>query len=364
MPPSVGTGAHAGRGQRMTDEPILIWGAGAIGGTIGAFLKRAGRPVVFVDVSVPHVMAVREHGLAVAGPGAGFTAFAPAYVPADVRGTFRRVILSVKAHQTAQAVRQLYRHLAEDGVVLSAQRGLNVQTIAQLVGEARACGAFIGFTSAFSGPGRVERTARGPVLVGELDGRVSPRAEEWADVLKDLEPTAAAAPNLTGLLWGGLAHTAFLYATAIAGEPVAECLSMIEFRDVYHAIGMEVVSAAMLERVDIVAFDGFDPGAFTASAELEELQGSLDAMAAHHRANGPPRSGFWSDLAEHRRRTEVDSHVGSVIDAAARHDLETPVLRRLQTMVHEIEEGRRPIALANLDELRRIVDPTGAPRLR
>jgi len=32
-------------------EPILIWGAGAIGGTIGAYWARAGIPVTFVDVS-------------------------------------------------------------------------------------------------------------------------------------------------------------------------------------------------------------------------------------------------------------------------------------------------------------------------
>ena len=31
-------------------EPVVIWGSGAIGGTIGAYLRRAGRDVLFVDV--------------------------------------------------------------------------------------------------------------------------------------------------------------------------------------------------------------------------------------------------------------------------------------------------------------------------
>jgi 2-dehydropantoate 2-reductase len=348
----------------MTDEPILIWGAGAIGGTIGAFLKHAGTPVVLVDAAPAHVMRIREHGLKADGVGAGFTAFAPAYAPGDVKGTFRRVILSVKAHQTAQAVRQLYRHLADDGTILSAQRGLNVQTIAQLVGETRALGAFVAFSSVYRGPGHVERTARGRVLVGEIGGRLSPRAEAWAETLRALEPEAATTDNLRGWLWGGLARTALLYATALTGEPVADVLSMTEFRDVMFAIGVETMSAALLEDVDVVGHDGFDPGAFVPSAELEELQASLDAMAAHHRTAGPVRSDFWADLAEHRRKTEVDAHVGSILDAANRHDLETPVLRRLQSMIHEIEDGRRPISLANLDELARVVDPTGAPRLR
>ena len=37
-----------------TREPILIWGAGAIGGVLGAWWARAGVPVLMVDV-VPEI---------------------------------------------------------------------------------------------------------------------------------------------------------------------------------------------------------------------------------------------------------------------------------------------------------------------
>ena len=36
----------------MAEPPLMIWGAGAIGGTIGAFLARAGGDVLFVDRAV------------------------------------------------------------------------------------------------------------------------------------------------------------------------------------------------------------------------------------------------------------------------------------------------------------------------
>ena len=36
-------------------EPVLIWGAGAIGGTIGAFLTRAGYDVTLVDTVTAQV---------------------------------------------------------------------------------------------------------------------------------------------------------------------------------------------------------------------------------------------------------------------------------------------------------------------
>jgi ketopantoate reductase len=45
-----------------TAEPILIWGAGAIGGTLGAYCARAGVPVLLVDIVPEHVEACRTIG--------------------------------------------------------------------------------------------------------------------------------------------------------------------------------------------------------------------------------------------------------------------------------------------------------------
>ena len=38
--------------------PLLIWGTGAIGGTLGAYLARAGDAVTMVDTVVEHVLIV------------------------------------------------------------------------------------------------------------------------------------------------------------------------------------------------------------------------------------------------------------------------------------------------------------------
>ena len=64
--------------------PILIWGAGAIGGSAGAWLKRAGHDVTFVDVVPEHVAAIRDpsQGLRITGPVEEFGVTAPAFTPA------------------------------------------------------------------------------------------------------------------------------------------------------------------------------------------------------------------------------------------------------------------------------------------
>ena len=50
----------------MADR-VLVWGAGAIGGTVGAYLARAGHDVTFVDLVPEHVYAIRA-GLHITGP--------------------------------------------------------------------------------------------------------------------------------------------------------------------------------------------------------------------------------------------------------------------------------------------------------
>ncbi|HKK27821.1 MAG TPA: 2-dehydropantoate 2-reductase N-terminal domain-containing protein, partial [Gemmatimonadota bacterium] len=79
---------------------FLIWGAGAIGGTIGAFLSRAGHDVTFVDVDAEHVAAIGRDGLRITGPIEELTARAPAFVPDGVEGEWERVVLATKAHHT------------------------------------------------------------------------------------------------------------------------------------------------------------------------------------------------------------------------------------------------------------------------
>ena len=63
------------------------------------------------------------------------------------------------------------------------------------------------------------------------------------------------------------------------------------------------------------------------------------------------RTGVWRDLAQHRRRTEVDQQIGAVVDLAAMHGVAVPRLQALLRIGHEAETGARSLGYANLDEL-------------
>ena len=344
-------GARAIDGELGDAGPILIWGAGAVGGTIGACLARAGHAVVLVDTAAEHIAAIDERGLTLEGPIAAFTQRAPAFTPDRLSGHYRRAILCVKAQHTAAAAAALRPWLADDGYVVSAQNGLNERVIAEVVGRERTIGAFVNFGADYLGPGRVVWGGRGAVVVGELDGQFTARLAALLGALRDFEPGAIATDNVWGYLWGKLAYGALLFATALTDDSIADALAQQPYAALYHALGAEVLGVAAAEGVRPEGFNGFDPAAFVAGADPEATRRSLDDMVAHNRRSAKSHSGIWRDLAVRKRRTEIDAQIAIVAEMAATHGRRTPVIDALVRLVHEIEDGRRPMALANLDAL-------------
>lgn len=319
----------------------LVWGAGAIGGTLGAYLARAGRDVTLVDVVPEHVAAIQAEGLRIEGPLDTFTQRMPALLPGDLSGQWDDVILATKAHHTEAAVRALAPHVAPAGHVVSAQNGLNELAIAAVVGADRTVGAFVNFGADYLGPGVIHVGGRGAVVVGEIDGRLSERAIAIRDAWRVFHPGAIATSKIWGYLWGKQAYGAMLFASALSNDSIADVLADAEFRPLLVALAREALAVAAARGVVPEAFDGFDPHAYAPDAAPGAAEASLDALVAHNRRSAKTHSGVWRDLAVRKRPTEVDAQVGMVVRLGAEAGVATPLSARLVALVHEIERGER-----------------------
>jgi 2-dehydropantoate 2-reductase len=335
----------------MTASPILIWGAGAIGGTVGAYLQRAGAPVHFIDRAADHVAAMNRDGLRITGPIAEFRIEAAASTPSDLEGRFDTVFLCTKAPDTPIAVATLAPFLGEAGCVVSLQNGLNEQVIAARVGAQRTIGAFINFGADYISPGVVHYAGRGAVVIGELDGRTTPRIETIHRLLTAFDERAVVTANIWGFLWSKLAYGALLFATALTNESIADCLASPRHRGLLIALAREVEGVAAASGVKLESFDGFDPAAFLPRASEAAANASLDALVAFNRRSAKTHSGIWRDLAVRKRKTEVEAQLGPVAAAAAAQKIATPLTVRLIELIHDIEEGRRPLDWVTLDAL-------------
>ena len=334
---------------------FLIWGAGAIGGTIGAHLVRAGHAVTFVDRAADHVDAINSKGLTITGPINQFTVHAPAFTPEQLAGEYELILLCVKAQDTEAAAQALQPHLAATGYVVSAQNGLNELVIADIVGRARTMGCFVNFGADYIEPGVILFGGRGAVVVGELDGATTPRVQALHGALLAFEPNAIITSNIFGYLWGKLAYGAQLFATALTDDAIADCLADPGYRDLYIALAQEVMRVAGAVGIQPEAFNGFNPHAFTPAAAYEVALRSLEEMVAFNRKSAKTHSGIWRDLAVRKRRTEVDPQLGPIVTFGQQYGVPTPITARLIELIHDVEAGRQPQSLATLDALQAVV---------
>jgi len=337
----------------------LVWGAGAIGGTLGAYLARAGHDVTLVDIVAEHVDAINGNGLRITGPIAEFTVRLIARPPDRLAGTWDTIVLATKAHHTEAAARTLVPHLTPTGCVVSAQNGLNELIIAQVAGEQRTVGAFVNFGADYLEPGSILYGGRGTVMIGEAFGepshRVSPRVVAIRDAWRDFDERADTTPNIWGYLWGKEAYGAMLFATALTNDSIADCLARPEYRGLYIALAREILAIARSRGVHPEAFDGFDPRAYLSDAPAGAAEQSLDQLVAHNRKSAKTHSGIWRDLAVRKRPTEVDAQLGIVVSLGKEAGVPAPLTSALVTLIHEIERGERPQSEEALDALARVL---------
>lgn len=335
----------------MTTDQVFIWGAGAMGGTIGAHLARAGRSVTFIDTDDAHVAAIRDRGLRLTGPIDDFVVRAPCVHPDHLEGDLGSVLLAVKAHHTGAAIAAIEPLLAPAGLVVSVQNGLNEMEIAERIGADRTMGCFVNFGADVVEPGVILRGNRGSVVVGELDGARTQRVRSVRDLFRLFEPDAVRTDNIWGYLWGKLAYGSMLFATALSDDSIADVLDSKEHRPLLIELAREVLAVAVARRVRPESFDGFDPAPFMPGASEAGARASLDALVRFNRASAKTHSGVWRDLAVRKRRTEVDAQIAPIVTLGAAAGIDTPRTRRLVALIHDVEEGRRSQGRVTLDAL-------------
>ena len=240
--------------------------------------------------------------------------------------------------------------LAEDGVVVSVQNGLNELIIQEIVGRERTMGAFVNFSADYHAPGEILFGGRGAVVLGELDGGMTERLQKIQAVFRDFDENALMTENIWGYLWGKEAYGAMLFVSALTHQSIAEALADVRYRPLYVRAAQEILQLADALGIEAYGFNGFDPAVFLAD-DRESVNRSLDTLVDFNKLSAKTHSGIWRDLAVRKRETEVVMYEPLLAQAEAA-GLELKLTGRWIEMIREIEDGAREQDLANLEELR------------
>jgi len=317
-------------------SPYTVVGAGAIGGTLAHHLARAGHDVTIVDADRDHVRAIATDGITLLrGDVRSSAPVSAAVTPSEGPDSVGRVLLAVKAQATDRALDWVAPRLRPDGFVVSLQNGLNEDAIAARIGADRTVGAFVNLFADVTGPGVVLDGGLGALVVGEMDGSTSARVESVVQDLQSWGP-ARATTNVAGYLWSKLGFGAMLTATALADAPMADLIDA--HRPMMYRLTAEVFAVAQARGITLEAFDAFDPAPY-AGADVRAKDLATDRLVAWLRTQSKDRSGIWRDLAVRHRPTEVPTHYGAVLDAAASAGVDIPLVRDLLRQIGELETG-------------------------
>ncbi len=309
---------------------IVVVGAGALGGLIGAQLTEAGEDVIFIERNRARARLLDDDGMYISEAGRTERKVrihvldsACDVGPADL------VFLAVKSYQTGDAIEETSPVLTPSTLVLSLQNGIgNTRTIADAVGPERVLCGITYHSVQHVGPNRLRyRVGIKPIQIAPYQGRPTSQMQTIAEVFRKADLATEVVDNIDNSIWQKLLHNAVVNPTsALTGLTCRELLDDPDLMDFMRDLTNEIVAVMKARGIPIV--DEEDP--------FRPVTGSLTAL-------GKNRPSMWQDLAR-GNRTEVEAINGAIVEEGERHGLSTPHNRAL---VHFIRSRER------LKELRR-----------
>lgn len=289
---------------------IAIMGTGGVGGYYGGLLAQAGHEVTFIARGA-HLSALREKGLQVRSVFGDFrvSPVSATDQPAQA-GPVELVIVTTKTYHTDDAAHLIKPMVGPDTMVVSFQNGVDAaDRIGQIVGMKHLLGGATWLSAAIEEPGVIGQYSQfRRIAVGELDGKITPRAEGLREVFQSTGATVELVPNIEQILW-----TKFVFISAISALGGLTRVTMGEYRDVPEA--RAVLTEAIREVVAVAQAKEVALAPDIVSSTLQFIDGSA--------ANIKPS--MQRDL-EAGRMSELESLVGLVVRLGAKSGAATPVM--------------------------------------
>lgn len=321
---------------RATEFAIV--GAGAIGSILGAHLVRAGHAVTL------YARGARLQRLACDGIRIrGLVEFAVPVVASDRPEELRSaqvLIVATKAIDT-RATLARFRNATPE-CVLSIQNGvLKNDLLSAAFGRERVLGALANTSGEMQPDGAVLFTRNVNLLVGELDGRVSTRAQQIATALDTAGVRATAATDVVVQEWSKYVGWVGLIAAAL----VTRANSWRYLCDPGSALLVvrlvrELAAIARAERVEL-SDDSVLPVVSLSSDDEHAAVARVVAIGEGFRARAPEhRISALQDLLA-GRPLELEETLGDALRRADEHGVHAPLLRTFVPLLGAIERTAR-----------------------
>ena len=324
---------------------IVIAGAGAIGGYIGARLAHAGADVVLFARG-PHLRAMQQHGVRVISPDGDFSARPQVTDDLATIGVADVVVLGVKAHGLTSLAPKLRPLFGADTVVVSTQNGipwwyfqehggelegLTLErvdpggVVAASIEHRRVIASLAYFATDIAEPGVIHHTEGNRISFGEPSGERSERVKRVTAALSAAGFRCPVTTRIRHEIWVKLlGNVAFNPLSVLTGGTLEELTR--------HPAVSRLARAVMVEAEAVASKLGI------------ELPITIDQRMAGAEKVGAHKTSMLQDW-EAGRPMELEAVVGAVVELGERLGVAMPSTNAVYACVKFLDERRgKPVA--------------------
>jgi 2-dehydropantoate 2-reductase len=306
---------------------ILILGAGALGGLIGARLSEGGQDVTLLEANVARARLLGEEGLFLSEAEKGERQVR-LKVATSVEGLepFDLVFVAVKSYQTEDAVRGVLPVIGEKTWILSTQNGIgNVDRIRRVAATRRILTGITFHSIQHTGPNRLRyRTGIKPIQMAPLDGEITEEVRAIGEMFNAAGLKAEVVQNVDTVIWQKLVHNAVVNpVSALTGMSCSELLEDDDMQAMMRALCLEITEVMQAR-----------------GTPLEDPEDPYRPIVRSQKALAKNRPSMWQDLVR-GFRTEIDAMNGGIVDEAERLGMKAPLNWMIVQLVHSRERQQR-----------------------
>ncbi|GAA2859716.1 2-dehydropantoate 2-reductase [Microbacterium arabinogalactanolyticum] len=302
---------------------ILIVGAGAVGGYLGARLIQAAADVTFL-VRQGRAASLEKNGLVVIDANGVRTAIAATTVAANqLHSGWDLVLLATKATTLEPALDDVAPAITARTAILPIVNGIDhINTLTRRFGSEMVLGGVAVIGTELRENGDIQQLAPGVALsIGELNGRLSARVTEIADLGTRAGIDATASDHIVQDMWEKwLFMAAGGAATVLLGGVVGVVVAA--------SGGTSVTQQVINEIASVQRAEGFPPR----PAALERVTTIL--TQPHSRF----ATSMYRDFSA-GRPTEVEPILGALVQRAQHRGVRVPLLEAAAVRLRVYENG-------------------------
>ena len=330
---------------------IAIYGAGAMGTVLGAYITKAGYDIDLINRNKDHIKALKENGATIIGK-IEFNQAVKALFPEEMTKKYDIILLMTKQRHNTKIVKSLVPYLSDKGVICTMQNGIPELSVSEVIGKDKTIGCTMSWGATFHGKGVCELTSEATrdtltFSIGKY-GNNDNALFNYIIKLLDTMGNVKIEENFIGARWSKLlVNAAFSGLSLITNATFGEIVDNKKSRLLALKAIKECIDVAIAANIKIEPLQGKDVVKLMNYNNIIRRQISLIILPIAMKKHKSIKSSMLRDI-ERGRKTEVDSINGIVCKSGDEVNIHTPINDKIVEITRLIENEELTPEWSNL----------------